>query len=149
VASDGGAEAKAQPGGSEENILRRVGGDLLGGEGPSWRRKQDRQRSRSFGDFGETAQQEAWRERLRADVHLWHAARNSTELELKLERLKDEFAALRRGFRRRQKLVAGLSLAAAILIDCLLLVERILERILVSEGFSERGQKTCCVPVSA
>jgi tetratricopeptide (TPR) repeat protein len=69
------------------------------------------------------ALQDAWRRRLRADVHLWHGAGSDTELELKLERLKDELAALRRGFRRWQRLVAGLSLAALILIGCLFLVQ--------------------------
>jgi tetratricopeptide (TPR) repeat protein len=60
---------------------------------------------------------------VRADVHLWHGAGTDTELELKLERLKDELTALRRGFRRWQKLVAGLSLAAVILVGCLFLVQ--------------------------
>ena len=69
------------------------------------------------------ALQEAWRQRLRQDAHLWHAAANNTELELKLERLKDEFAALRRGFRRWQSLVAGLGVAAVLMLGCTLLVQ--------------------------
>ena len=44
------------------------------------------------------ALQDAWRQRLRQDGHLWHAAASNTELELKLERLKDEFADCGAGF---------------------------------------------------
>jgi Domain of unknown function (DUF4062) len=69
------------------------------------------------------ALQDAWRQRLRQDAHLWHAAASNTELELKLERLKDEFAALRRGFRRWQSLVLGFGVAAVLLLGCTLLVQ--------------------------
>jgi tetratricopeptide (TPR) repeat protein len=69
------------------------------------------------------ALQESWRQRLRQDGHLHHGASNDTELELKLERLKNEFADLRRGFRRWQKLVAGLGLAGVVLLGCVLLVQ--------------------------
>ncbi len=64
--------------------------------------------------------QDVWRQRLRQDAHLWHAAASNTELELNLERLKDEFAALRRGFRRWQSLVLGLGVAAVLLLACTL-----------------------------
>ena len=67
--------------------------------------------------------QESWRQRLRQDGHLRHGASNDTELELKLERLKNEFADLRRGFRRWQKIVSGLGIAALILMGCVLLVQ--------------------------
>ncbi len=69
------------------------------------------------------ALQESWRQRLRQDGHLRHGAASDTELELKLERLKNEFADLRRGFRRWQKIVSGLGVAALILIGCVLLVQ--------------------------
>jgi len=69
------------------------------------------------------ALQDAWRQRLRQDGHLRHEAANNTELELKLERLKDEFAALRRGFRRWQSLVLGLGIAAVLLLGCVLFVQ--------------------------
>jgi hypothetical protein len=70
------------------------------------------------------ALQDAWRERLRQDTHLWHAASNNTELELKIERLKEELAALRRGFRRFQWLTLGLGTAAVVLLVCVLVVQR-------------------------
>ena len=69
------------------------------------------------------ALQEAWRQKLRQDAHLWHAAASNTELELKLEKLKDEFSVLRRGFRRWQILVAGLSATAVVLVGCTLLFQ--------------------------
>ncbi len=69
------------------------------------------------------ALQDTWRLRLRRDAHLWHAAANNTELELKLERLKDEFAALRRGFRRWQSLVLGSGVSAVLLLGCVLLAQ--------------------------
>jgi tetratricopeptide (TPR) repeat protein len=69
------------------------------------------------------ALQEAWRERLRQDGHLRHGAANDTELELKLERLKNELAELRQGLRRWQTLVLGLVVAVALLVGCVLLVQ--------------------------
>jgi hypothetical protein len=69
------------------------------------------------------ALQEAWRARLRAGGHVRHLAANDTDLELKLERLKSEFAELRRGFRRWQKLVAGVGVAGLLLIGCVLLLQ--------------------------
>ena len=67
--------------------------------------------------------QESWRQRLRQDGHLLACASNDIELELKLERLKNEFADLRRGFRRWQKIVSGLGVAALILMGCVLLAQ--------------------------
>ncbi|HKI20720.1 MAG TPA: DUF4062 domain-containing protein, partial [Isosphaeraceae bacterium] len=69
------------------------------------------------------ALQEAWRERLRQDGHLRHEPANNTELELRLERLRNELAELRQGFRRWQKLVIGSVAAVALLVGCVLLVQ--------------------------
>jgi tetratricopeptide (TPR) repeat protein len=68
--------------------------------------------------------QEAWRQRLRQDGHLRHGASSDTELELKLEKLKDQFAELRRGFRRWQQLVAALLIGGLLLTGYLVLVQR-------------------------
>ena len=90
--------------------------------------------------------QEAWRQRLRQDGHLRHGASNDIELELKLERLKNEFAALRRGFRRWQRVVAGLGVAAVILIGCVMAVQWQSTRGGIKDlgagGDQERCQKT-------
>ncbi len=69
------------------------------------------------------ALQEAWRQRLRQDGHLRHGASNDTELELKIERLKNEFAELRKGFRRCQQIMLGLGGAALFLLGCVLIVQ--------------------------
>jgi tetratricopeptide (TPR) repeat protein len=69
------------------------------------------------------ALQEAWRQRLRQGSHLWHGASNDTELELKLERLRNEFAEFRRGFRRWQTRVLGLGVARLLLMGCVLGVQ--------------------------
>ena len=72
------------------------------------------------------ALQDAWRLRWQEHVHLRHEAASDTELELKIERMKDEFAELRKEFRDWQKsvthkqrhitrnLVAALVLLAAV-----------------------------------
>ncbi|MBC8117546.1 MAG: DUF4062 domain-containing protein, partial [Candidatus Saccharimonas sp.] len=52
------------------------------------------------------ALQEAWRQRWKQDGHLRHAASSDTELELKVERLKDEFAELREKFEAWQRHVS-------------------------------------------
>ncbi len=49
--------------------------------------------------------QDTWRERLRGGGHLRHGASTPTELQLHVERLKDELAALRRSFRTWQRAV--------------------------------------------
>lgn len=46
--------------------------------------------------------QDAWRERLHGDRQLWHSVSSRIEFELKLEKLRDEFAELRRGFQQWQ-----------------------------------------------
>jgi tetratricopeptide (TPR) repeat protein len=53
------------------------------------------------------ALQDAWRERLRGESHLWHAATSKDGFELQIERLKDEFRGLRRRFRLWQQMVAA------------------------------------------
>jgi hypothetical protein len=68
------------------------------------------------------ALQDDWIERMGAYVHLWHAAANDTELELTLIGLKNEFAGLRRGLSRRQRVVLALGIAALLLVVCVLLV---------------------------
>ncbi len=62
------------------------------------------------------ALQEAWRQRWQEHVHLRHEAANDTELELKVERLKDEFALLRRQFRAWQQNVTRNLVAVLILL---------------------------------
>ena len=62
------------------------------------------------------ALQVSWRQRLHDEGHLRHEAHTDTELELKIERLKDELAQLHRGFRRWQKLVLGACVAIAVLV---------------------------------
>jgi tetratricopeptide (TPR) repeat protein len=49
------------------------------------------------------ALQAAWWQRWRPSTHLWYLAGNDDKLELWVERLKDEFAELRREFRDWQK----------------------------------------------
>ena len=49
--------------------------------------------------------QDAWRERLRGESHLWHTATTKDGFELQIERLKDEFRVLRRRFRSWQQMV--------------------------------------------
>jgi Domain of unknown function (DUF4062) len=68
------------------------------------------------------ALQDDWIERMGAYLHLWHAAANDTELELTLIGLKNEFAGLRRGLSRRQRVVLALGIAALLLVVCVLLV---------------------------
>ena len=62
------------------------------------------------------ALQEAWRQRWREHVHLRHEAANDTELELKIERLKDEFAELRRQFSAWQRNMMRISTAIGLLL---------------------------------
>lgn len=66
------------------------------------------------------ALQETWRQRWKQEGHLRHGVSSDTELELKVERLKDEFAELRRGFRRWQQRVLAASLVAIVLIVAVL-----------------------------
>jgi tetratricopeptide (TPR) repeat protein len=61
------------------------------------------------------ALQEAWRTRWKQEGHLRHTATSNTELELKVERLKDEFSNLRSAFRSWQQHVAR-NLAIVILL---------------------------------
>ena len=62
--------------------------------------------------------QEVWRQRLLGDGHLRHQASSDFELELKLQRLNREFAELRRGFRRWQRIVVLVGLAGLVLGAC-------------------------------
>ena len=64
--------------------------------------------------------QEKWRERLRADGHLRHRAASDPELELRIERLKDEFAILRRADRAWKRRVAWGLAGIAILLNVLI-----------------------------
>lgn len=66
--------------------------------------------------------QDAWRERMRAYVHLWHAAANDAELERTLKQLKTDFASLRRGLSSRQRIALGLGVALVLLLICTLLI---------------------------
>ncbi|MEK6261890.1 MAG: DUF4062 domain-containing protein [Planctomycetota bacterium] len=61
------------------------------------------------------ALQEAWRQRWKQGGHLHHAASSNTDLELKVERLKDEFAELRRRFRSWQQRMTRVLVACAVL----------------------------------
>ncbi len=47
--------------------------------------------------------QKAWRERLRLKPHIWYGVSNTSEFELRLERLRDEFRVLDRRFRVWQR----------------------------------------------
>ena len=51
------------------------------------------------------ALQEQWRQLWKVESHLFHGATSDTDLELKVERLRDEFAELRREFRWWQQSV--------------------------------------------
>ncbi len=51
------------------------------------------------------ALQDAWRERWKRDGHLFHGANSDTDVELKIERLRDEFAEMRQAFRWWQRSV--------------------------------------------
>jgi tetratricopeptide (TPR) repeat protein len=62
------------------------------------------------------AWQVAWRQRLRDEGHLRHAAASDIELELKIERLKDEFAQLRRRFQRHQRIMLAFGLVSIVLL---------------------------------
>ncbi len=66
--------------------------------------------------------QDAWRERMCAYVHLWHAAANDAELERTLNQLKGDFAGLRRGLSSRQRVAVGLGIALALLLTCTLVI---------------------------
>ena len=68
------------------------------------------------------ALQDAWRERMRAYVHLWHTAADDADLERTLKQLKADFASLRRGLSSRQRLALGLSVALVLLLICTLLI---------------------------
>ena len=63
--------------------------------------------------------QQAYRDRLQAGVHLWHDATDDKDIELKVERLRDEFAKLRRSFARWQR---GVTLAVAAIVVLLALI---------------------------
>jgi tetratricopeptide (TPR) repeat protein len=51
------------------------------------------------------ALQEAWRQHWKQEAHLHHGASSDTDVELKVERLRDEFRGLRRSFWRWQQTV--------------------------------------------
>ncbi len=61
------------------------------------------------------ALQATWRQRLRGESHLWHAASNVTEFELVVERMKDELRGLRRSFRSWQRVVLAALVALLLL----------------------------------
>ncbi len=67
------------------------------------------------------ALQESWRQRWKQEGHLRHAASSDTELELKVERLKDEFADLRRAEHAWRRTVAW-SMAAIVVVVTIVLV---------------------------
>lgn len=62
------------------------------------------------------ALQEAYRERLQKGSDVWYDAADKTELALKVERLKDELAALRKAFRSWQRRVTRYLVAAILLL---------------------------------
>ena len=62
------------------------------------------------------ALQEAWRQRWKQESHLFHGVSSDTDLELRVERLRDEFAEMRRAFRSWQRNVTrNLALVAVLL----------------------------------
>ena len=62
------------------------------------------------------ALQEQWRQLWKVESHLFHGATSDTDLELKVERLRDEFAELRREFRSWQSNVTrNLAIVAVLL----------------------------------
>ena len=61
------------------------------------------------------ALQEQWRQLWKVESHLFHGATSDTDLELKVERLRDEFAELRREFRWwQQSVTRNLTIVAAL-----------------------------------
>ena len=68
------------------------------------------------------ALQDAWRERMRAYVHLWHAADDDADLERTLKLLKGDFAGLGRGWNSRQRLAMGLGIVVLLLLGCALVM---------------------------
>ena len=97
------------------------------------------------------ALQEAWRERLKNDAHLFHAAGSDAELELKVERLRDEFAELRRHFRSWQQRVLLSTAAIIVLVGVVLAgqwllkqdttdIKRVTQQ--TKQAIEEVGQKT-------
>ncbi|MFM9960376.1 MAG: tetratricopeptide repeat protein, partial [Planctomycetaceae bacterium] len=63
------------------------------------------------------ALQEAWRQRWQKESHLFHGVASDTDLELRVERLRDEFAELRREFRWwQQSVTRNLTIVAALVL---------------------------------
>ena len=63
------------------------------------------------------ALQEQWRQRWQKDSHLFHGVASDTDLELRVERLRDEFAELRREFRWwQQSVTRNLTIVAALVL---------------------------------
>lgn len=62
------------------------------------------------------ALQEAWRKRWLREGHLQHGAATDSDLELRVERLKDEFSLLRRAFQEWQRNVMLILLGIAALV---------------------------------
>jgi phage tail protein X len=64
--------------------------------------------------------QNDYRDKLRQSGHLWHEPTSETDLDYKIERLRDELATLRRGFQRWQRRVLGGVVLALVMLCCVL-----------------------------
>ncbi|MFM9961776.1 MAG: tetratricopeptide repeat protein [Planctomycetaceae bacterium] len=63
------------------------------------------------------ALQEAWQQRWKKESHLFHGVASDIDLELRVERLRDEFAELRREFRWwQQRVTRNLTIVAALVL---------------------------------
>ena len=77
--------------------------------------------------------QDAWRQRWKGagetpESHLRYPAASDMELELKIERLREEFSELRRGFRRWQKWMLGIGAAVLVLLGVMFARQEWLKR---------------------
>ena len=72
--------------------------------------------------------QAAYREGLRQSEHLWHEPDSDTDLELKTERIKDEFYGLRRGSQRLQKGVFAGVVCTLVLLGTILVIQRAMKK---------------------
>ena len=79
---------------------------------------------------------------LMSDTHLWHAATTDTELKSKVERLKDEFAELRRSVPVVAASCLGLQLRAVVLLVLFVVVPASGGRRFASRRPARSGQKS-------
>ena len=96
------------------------------------------------------ALQVAYRDKLRNGEHLWYEPSDDARLDLTIERLHDEFAALRRGFQRwKTYILLGVTLLL-ILVACVVALQRRTSRF-QQEGFEKisAGQKVTTARIRA